>query len=245
MWKVIREFAVVILVALLASYLLKAFVVRSFHIPSASMEPTLQIGDRVMVNQLFFNDLERGDVIVFDDPGGWLPPSLVAQYQPNPVLVFLGLQPADAGSQLIKRVVGVGGDTVECCDAQGRILVNGEPLDEDYLSPGTAPSEVEFAVTVPEDHFWVMGDNRGNSLDSRYNELSAGGAFIPAGDVVGEVFVLNWPFDRFTWMGGAEPTFEGVPEAGDGGEAVDGRGTGSGGASGSEGLPSLSEVSEP
>ncbi|GAA2103520.1 MULTISPECIES: signal peptidase I [Brevibacterium] len=210
-WRSVREFLVIIVVALLASYLLKTFVVRSFHIPSASMEPTLQVGDRVMVNQLFFNDIERGDVVVFDDPGGWLPPGLVAQYEPNPVLVFLGLQPSDAGNQLIKRVVGVGGDTVECCDADGRVLVNGEPLEEDYINPDTAPSDVEFSVTVPADHFWVMGDNRANSLDSRYNELSEGGAFVPASAVVGEVFVLNWPLDRFAWMGGGEPAFDSVP----------------------------------
>jgi len=214
LWGTLREFAIIIVIALLVSWTLKTFVVRSFHIPSASMEQTLQVGDRVMVNQLFFNDVERGDIVVFDDPGGWLAPGVAAQYEPNPVLVFIGLQPADAGTQLIKRVIGVGGDTVACCDDAGRMTVNGEPIDESaYLHPGVAPSEVPFSVEVPEDHYWVMGDNRSNSLDSRYNADSEGGPFVPAEAVVGEVFVINWPMDRLRWMGGGDDAFDSVPAA--------------------------------
>ena len=214
LWSMIREFAIIILIALLVSWTLKTFVIRSFHIPSASMEQTLQVGDRVMVNQLFFNDIQRGDVIVFDDPGGWLAPGISEQYKPNPVLVFLGLQPADAGTQLIKSVIGVGGDTVECCDDEGRILVNGQPVNEaSYLHPDVVPSEVPFSVTVPEDHYWVMGDNRSNSLDSRYNTDSSGGAYVPGSGVVGEVFVINWPMDRLRWMGTSEPTFDAIPDS--------------------------------
>ncbi len=214
LWGTLREFAIIILIALVVSWALKTFVVRSFHIPSASMEQTLQIGDRVMVNQLFFNDVERGDVVVFDDPGGWLEPEVAAQYEPNPVLVFVGLQPADAGTQLIKRVIGVGGDTVECCDDAGRLMVNGEPIDETaYLQEGVTPSDVPFSVEVPEDHVWVMGDNRGNSLDSRFNSDAEGGPFVPEESVVGEVFVINWPMDRMRWMGGDEAVYDGVPDA--------------------------------
>ncbi|WP_256970351.1 signal peptidase I [Brevibacterium yomogidense] len=217
LWGTLREFAIIIVIALIVSWALKTFVVRSFHIPSASMEQTLQVGDRVMVNQLFFNDVERGDVVVFDDPGGWLEPGVAAQYEPNPVLVFVGLQPADAGTQLIKRVIGVGGDTIECCDDAGTLMVNGEPIDESaYLQPGVTPSDVPFSVEVPEDHYWVMGDNRSNSLDSRYNTDAEGGPFVSDDNVVGEVFVINWPMDRLRWMGGDEPAFDGVPDAGEG-----------------------------
>lgn len=214
LWGTIREVAIIIVIALVVSWTLKTFVVRSFHIPSASMEDTLQVGDRVMVNQLFFNEIRRGDIVVFDDPGGWLSSDVSDQYKPNPVLVFVGLQPADAGTQLIKRVIGVGGDTVECCDAEGRILVNGEPVDEaSYLPEGTAPSDIPFSVEVPAGHYWVMGDNRGNSLDSRYNMDSSGGPFIPEDGVVGEVFVINWPLDRLRWTGGTEDEFADVPAA--------------------------------
>ncbi|SMY11273.1 signal peptidase I [Brevibacterium jeotgali] len=214
LWGTLREFAIIIIIALVVSWVLKTFVVRSFHIPSASMEQTLQIGDRVMVNQLFFNDVERGDVVVFDDPGGWLGSGIAAQYEPNPALVFVGLQPADAGTQLIKRVIGLGGDTVECCDDAGRLMVNGEPIDESaYLQPGVSPSDVPFSVHVPEDHVWVMGDNRSNSLDSRYNADAEGGPFVADEDLVGEVFVINWPMDRLRWMGGDEGAYDSVPDA--------------------------------
>src|SRR5699024_4278252 len=105
------------------------------------------------------------------------------------------------------------GDTIECCDDEGRLLVNGEPVDEsDYLHSDVAPSDVPFSVEVPEDHYWVMGDNRSNSLDSRYNMDSAGGPYIPEEGIVGEVFVINWPMDRLRWMGGAEPAFDTVPD---------------------------------
>ncbi|GAA4284934.1 hypothetical protein GCM10022261_24650 [Brevibacterium daeguense] len=211
-WGILREIALILIIALLISTVVRTWVVRSFFIPSASMEQTLQIGDRILVNQLPWPDVERGDVIVFDDPGGWLDPTLTQQYQPNPVLEFLGLVPADAGQQLIKRVVGVGGDTVECCDDQGRILVNGEPIDEPYLAPGAEASSTSFQVTVPDGHYWVMGDNRPNSLDSRYNVDSEGGPYVPEDDVVGIVFFINWPLERIRGMGTPEEVFAGVPQ---------------------------------
>lgn len=211
--KFLREVAIILVIALVLSTLVRSFVMRSFYIPSSSMETTLAIGDRILVNQLPVPEVERGDIVVFDDPGGWLDPSLVAAYEPNPVLEFLGFVPSNAGSQLIKRVIGVGGDTVSCCDDQGRILVNGQPIEETYLDPGVAPSTVPFEVTVPAGHYWVMGDNRGNSLDSRYNMESSGGPYIPEENIVGTVFLINWPLDHFRWTGTPEDVFGVVPDS--------------------------------
>lgn len=207
----LREIAIIAVIALVVSFAIKTFVVRSFYIPSSSMENTLQIDDRIMVNQLPWNEPERGQIIVFDDPGGWLPPAAAGTYQPNPILEFLGLVPANAGQQLIKRVIGVGGDTVECCDEQGRIKVNGQPIDESYVKSGTDPSAIKFNVEVPEGSYWVMGDNRSNSLDSRYNTESPGGPFVPKDNVVGTVFVINWPLDRFSRVKAATDVFADVP----------------------------------
>ncbi|MFB9777107.1 signal peptidase I [Brevibacterium otitidis] len=206
------EIAVILVIALVVSTAVKTWVVRSFYIPSSSMEPTLLIDDRVLANQLPGNRVDRGDIVVFTDPGGWLSPDIVASYEPNPVLEFLGLVPADAGSQLVKRAIGVGGDHVECCDAEGRVSVNGEPLDESYLGEGTEPSEIEFSVDVPAGHYWMMGDNRSNSLDSRYNMDAPGGAFVPEDKVVGTVFVRNWPFDRIGRVQNPEAVFADVPQ---------------------------------
>lgn len=210
-WRGLREVALIVIIALLISTAVKTWVMRSFVIPSASMEQTLLIGDRILVNQLPWTTAHRGDVVVFDDPGGWLQQSEVDKYKPNPLLEFVGLVPSDAGHQLVKRVIGEGGDTVQCCDAQGRLQVNGHSIDETYLAPGTAPSEVEFKVTVPPDHYWVMGDNRGNSLDSRFNKDTEGGSYVPADNVVGTVFAINWPLSRLSWVSNPSSVYAGVP----------------------------------
>jgi signal peptidase I len=214
----VRETAIILVSALVLSMLIKTFLVQSFFIPTGSMEETLLVGDRVLVSKLAPGPLEvhRGDVVVFTDPGGWLDPD------PTPapgglggavrrVLTFVGLLPQDDGDHLIKRVIGVPGDTVECCDAQGRVSVNGVPIDEPYLAPGARPSEVEFSVVVPEGRLWVMGDNRQNSRDSRYKQGDPGGGTIPLDGVVGVAFLTLWPFDRAGVLRNPGETFAAVP----------------------------------
>jgi signal peptidase I len=143
-------------------------------------------------------DVERGDVVVFADPGGqWLGPE--GQVDLNPVQTLLshvGLCPT--GGHVVKRVDGIGGDTVMCCDKRGRVTVNGVPLEEkDYILDGYPPSDKKFEVTVPEGRLWVMGDNRSNSEDSRYHQDLPGGGTIPESSVVGKVWAIVWPLDRF------------------------------------------------
>ncbi|WP_248257382.1 signal peptidase I [Georgenia sp. EYE_87] len=214
-----RETLTVLVSALVLSVLIKTFLAQAFYIPSGSMEDTLELGDRVMVNKLAPGpfELDRGDVVVFVDPNDWLgelPPDTRPAWQrtATELLTWIGLLPQDAGHHLIKRIVGVGGDTVECCDAEGRIMVNGEPVDEPYLKDGTAPSETDFAVTVPEDHVWLMGDNRSNSADSRAHLGDPGGGAVPVKNIVGRAFVLLWPADRITLLDNPEETFADVPE---------------------------------
>jgi signal peptidase I len=214
-----RETLTVLVSALVLSVLIKTFLAQAFYIPSGSMEDTLELGDRVMVNKLAPGpfELDRGDIVVFVDPGGWLgqlPPDTRPAWQrtATEVLTWVGLLPQDAGHHLIKRIIGVGGDTVECCDAEGRIMVNGEPIDEPYLKAGSAPSETEFEVTVPADHVWLMGDNRSNSADSRAHMGDPGGGTVPVKNIVGRAFVLLWPADRITLLDNPEETFANVPE---------------------------------
>ncbi|WP_440313069.1 signal peptidase I [Leucobacter chromiireducens] len=215
----VRDLLVILIVAFLVSFLLKTFLVRSFYIPSPSMEHTLEVNDRILVNQLVPNvmDVERGDVVVFKDPGGWLYPR--GENPPTgfeKVLQTLGLAADTSNEYVVKRVIGVGGDRVQCCDAQGRVMVNGVPIDESYIviPPGeTRASKIDFDVTVPENSIWVMGDNRYQSKDSRYNQDQPGKGFVPESEIVGRAFVLNWPLDRFTWLGVPEGTFTGVEQA--------------------------------
>lgn len=213
----LKETAIIVVSALVLSMLIKTFLVQSFYIPTGSMEQTLEVGDRVLVSKLAPGplDVHRGDIVVFKDPGGWLEPK--ADTGPGGLrgaavdaLTFVGLLPQDSGEHLIKRVIGLPGDTVECCDAQGRLTVNGVPIDEPYLYPGVRPSEIEFSVVVPEGRLWVMGDNRPNSQDSRYRQADPGGGAIPIGNVVGVTFVTMWPFDRTTVLRNPGDTFADV-----------------------------------
>ncbi|WP_250445963.1 signal peptidase I [Actinotalea sp. C106] len=214
----LRESFVIVVSALVLSLIIKTFLVQAFFIPSSSMEDTLAIGDRVLVTKLAPGplDVNRGDVVVFKDPGGWLPTQPTT---PQPAwrealtegLTFIGLLPQDSGEHLIKRVVALPEDTVECCDADGRLLVNGVAIDEPYLAAGSEASEMEFSVTVPAGGLWVMGDNRQNSQDSRYKQGDPGGGSVPLDNVVGVAFVTVWPADRWTLLRNPGETFAEVP----------------------------------
>ncbi|MFJ6570904.1 signal peptidase I [Streptomyces sp. NPDC091292] len=163
-------------------FLLSRFVLQPFEIPSGSMEPGLHIGDRVLVNKVayrFGSEPQRGDVVVFDGTG------------------YFG------GADYVKRVAGVGGDRVVCCDSQGRVEVNGRSVDETYLHPGDAPSQVPFDVVVPNGRLFLLGDHRSDSSDSRDHLGSPGGGMIPVTAVVGRADWIVWPFSRWTSL---EPT---------------------------------------
>ena len=230
-----KEIPILIVVALLIAWVLKTFLVQAFVIPSGSMEQTIKIGDRVLVDKLtpwFGSKPERGDVVVFKDPGGWLESedaepeednSPIGIKQGKELLTFIGLLPSDQEQDLIKRVVAVGGDTVECCDKQGQVTVNGTPLNEPYLHPGNKPSEMKFKVKVPEGRLFVMGDHRSNSADSRYHRKGEGQGTIPEDLVVGRAVVIAWPFDH--WRQLEEPgTYASVPDTGGSGTSASGTG---------------------
>jgi len=218
----IRETVIVVVIALGLSLLVKTFLVQAFFIPSVSMQHTLEVGDRVVVSKLTPGpfDLQRGDVIVFTDPGGWLAPTPPPQDGPargavRSVLTFVGLLPNDSGNHLIKRLIGLPGDHVVCCDAQGRLSVNGTAIDEPYIFDGNVPSERPFDITVPAGRVWVMGDHRQMSEDSRYHDDGHGNTgSVPIADVTGRAFVIVWPFSRADSLPRYSSTFRRVPPPG-------------------------------
>ncbi|MFJ5549120.1 signal peptidase I [Streptomyces sp. NPDC093225] len=214
-----QELPILVVVALVLALLLKTFLLQAFSIPSGSMQNTLQLGDRVLVDKLtpwFGAEPERGEVVVFHDPDGWLDEPLD---DPNPLqtaLGFIGLLPPDGEKNLIKRVVGVGGDTVECQD-DGPLKVNGKALDEPYVFPGNTPCSSDgrggrFKVTVPEGMLWMMGDHRQDSEDSRYHQDDENGGFVPVGAVVGRAVVVGWPVTRWATLP-VPDAFDDVPAA--------------------------------
>lgn len=211
----LSEIFIVVTSAMLLSLLVKTFFVQAFSIPSESMEDTLLVGDRVLVSKLTPGSipLHRGDVIVFKDPGGWLGEGATSAGPGNPfsrVLTFVGLLPEDYGEHLIKRVVGLPGDTVACCDVQGRVTVNGATIVEPYLRAGVAPSELVFSATVKPGNLWVMGDNRNASADSRSHRDIHDGQ-VPVDDVVGKAFIVVWPFNRLGRVDDRSDAFTRVP----------------------------------
>ncbi|WP_426404327.1 signal peptidase I [Streptomyces sp. R-07] len=195
--------------------LLSHFVIQPFLIPSGSMEPTLQVGDRILVNKLayrFGSEPARGDVVVFDGTGSFVR----EQPQGNPVTgllhdgaAALGLAEPDE-TDFVKRVVGTGGDRVVCCDKDGRLTVNGVPVEETYVMLGDRPSSVPFDIVVPQDRLWVMGDHRSQSSDSRDHLGNPGGGMVPVDKVIGRADWIAWPFGRWSTVAGTD-AFARVP----------------------------------
>ena len=197
-----RELLTIVLAAAVLTLLVKGFLVQVYRIPSASMENTLEIGDRVLVNKVIyrFRDVARGDIVVFSGQDSWGPDAPPAPGDPvarffDAVLSDVGLQSSQ--TYYIKRVIGLPGDTVACC-TDFKVTVNGVPLNEgSYIYPGNAPSAFSFKTTVPAGYVWVMGDHRGDSEDSRYHPDELGGGAIPENEVVGRAFLVIWPPSQF------------------------------------------------
>ncbi|NJQ02297.1 signal peptidase I [Streptomyces zingiberis] len=190
-------------VAVAVVLMLSAWVVQPFLVPSGSMEPTLRVGDRVLVNKLayrFGNEPRRGDVVVFDGTGSFVHGGRSGGVLTGPLreaAAAVGLVEPEE-TDYVKRVVGTGGDRVTCCDERGRIKVNGVALDEVYLPPGESPSQVPFDIAVPEGRLWVMGDHRGDSRDSRDHLGSPGGGTVPVERVIGRADWIGWPARHWT-----------------------------------------------
>ncbi len=196
----LRELPIIVVSALIVSIVVKTFLLHFFYIPTGSMENTLQIGDRIAVNKFgaLFSEVKRGEVVVFGDPDNWLGEAQQSS-DSKPIaliksgLITVGVLPDPAKQYLIKRVIGVGGDNVTCCDAEGKLQVNGVSINEPYIYSGDKPSETKFNVDVPEGFLWVMGDHRAASADSRYQPDSANEGMVPLSKVVGRATFIVWP----------------------------------------------------
>ncbi len=207
---VLREFPILVIVALAVSLVIKSFLVQFFYIPSGSMENTLQINDRVAVNKIPFisNSINRGDVVVFRDPSNWLPEpyvdnqnKVIAKIKDG--LVLVGVLPNPAKQYLVKRVIGVAGDNVVGKD--GVVTINGKKTTEPYIFAGNKASELDFNVTVPEGKIWVMGDHRGASADSRYHQDDVNNGFVPESKVTGRVLGIIWPIKNVGTVPSQDP----------------------------------------
>lgn len=200
----LRETAIIVVSALVLSALVRAFLIQAFYVPSASMEETLLPNDRIIAAKITtrISGVERGEIVVFRDPGGWLPtpePAAPgARSYLRTALTFIGLIPSDSGQDLVKRAIAISGDRVACCDEQGHIVLNGVPLVESYVNGPT--DQVRFDIVVPAASMFMMGDNRGNSRDSRYH-LDVNNGSVPQSAAVGRTVLTVWPFDRFSTHG--------------------------------------------
>jgi signal peptidase I len=217
----VKEFAIVVGMALVLSFIVKTWLLQAFYIPSGSMEDTLVLNDRVIVSKLTPGpiDLERGDIVVFADPGSWLEETPAVPHGKvvtaiRETMTFVGLLPDNSENHLIKRVIGLPGDHVVCCDEGGRITINGAAIKEPYLKPGDAASEQDFDITVPRGRVWVMGDHRSNSADSRAHDSPENNGSQGSVDerlIVGRAVALVWPLDHLTWLSNPHAVFAKVP----------------------------------
>ncbi|MDC5699281.1 signal peptidase I [Intrasporangium calvum] len=189
--------------ALLLVLVVRAVLVTPFSIPSTSMEDTLHVGDRILVTRTSsLEDIQRGDIIVFDASRAFnldVPDKGLLERLGESLEGLVGQGPP---TDYVKRVIGLPGDRVKCCAPDGRLEVNGAPIDEPYLKPGQQPSTLTFDVLVPPKRLWVMGDNRAHSSDSRAHLGEAGGGMVPGDDIIGKVWVRYWPLDQ---LGAIEP----------------------------------------
>ena len=201
----LRELPIIVVSALVVSIVVKTFFLHFFYIPSGSMENTLQIGDRIAVNKFgaLFSDIKRGEVVVFGDPDNWLgsvsesnDSALIGKLKSG--LIMVGVIPDPAKQYLIKRVIGVGGDNVTCCDPSGKLQVNGVAINEPYIFDGDKPSDTKFNIDVPAGFIWVMGDHRAASADSRYQPDSANNGLVPLSKVVGRASFIVWPIGNIS-----------------------------------------------
>ncbi len=190
----VRELVIIVVIALVASALLRAFVVQAFFVPSGSMLPEIQLDDRILVSRI--GDIDRGEVVVFEDPGGWIP---APEQAPPPGTIrkgmeFIGVLPASGHEHLVKRVIGLPGDHVVCCDKDGELTINGYAVDESafLFQRAQRADDVSFDVIVPKDRIFVLGDNRYRSGDSS-RHLAGQDAFIPTDLVTGRAFAVVWP----------------------------------------------------
>ncbi|MDQ0731856.1 signal peptidase I [Arthrobacter sp. B1I2] len=189
-----------LVLAVAISGLVRSLWLDVYFIPSESMEPLLEGGDRILVSRTDFQSepIRQGDVVVFDGRGSFAPlnsgrgPLVDAAAS---AMQWLGLTGSD--TTYVKRVIGLPGDTVVCCDAAGKVTVNGTALDEPYVFPGDAPSTQKFSTLVPEGRLWLMGDHRSVSADSRSLLGAPGGGLVPLARVIGRPVQILWPLDRF------------------------------------------------
>ena len=205
----LKEFPILVVVALIVSLLIKTFLVQFFYIPSGSMENTLQIKDRVAVNKIpvISRSIHRGDIVVFRDPANWLSEPFASE---SPIiiekiregLVAVGILPNPTKQYLVKRVVGIGGDRVICCSKSKKLTVNGKESIEPYIFEGNDPSDMNFDVTVPVGKIWVMGDHRGASADSRYHQDDINKGMVPLNRLTGRVVAVIWPFKNLKIISG-------------------------------------------
>jgi signal peptidase I len=223
LWGGVKEILIIAVMALVLSFVVKTWLVQAFYIPSGSMENTLVRDDRVIVSKLTPGpfDLNRGDVVVFKDPGNWLG-TVPESREGGPretlrrVLQFVGLVPDDSDDHLIKRVIGMPGDHVVCCDKDGQLTINGVAVSEPYIRQGDNPGggKPNFDIAVPSGRVWVMGDHRSDSSDSRFHDDGTGATgSVPIEDITGRAVMVVWPIDHVTWLSVPERVYADVPPA--------------------------------